>query len=75
MDIHVNLEEERVHLKSGRSTWGLMCYEGVHGDERGMLRIISSPFETSDRKPYRHVHGRHGCTIGRCRGTPQLEGP
>ena len=39
MDIHVNLEKERVHLKSGRSTWGLMCYEGVHGDDRRMLRI------------------------------------
>ena len=44
MDIHDVLEEERVHLSSGRYTWGLMCYEGVHGDERGMLRIISSPF-------------------------------
>ena len=39
MDIHVNLEEEWVHLKSGRSTWGFMCYEGVHGDDRRMLRI------------------------------------
>ena len=44
MDIHVNLEGERVHLKSGRSTWGLMCYEGVHGDERGMLRITFHEF-------------------------------
>ena len=39
MDIPDVVEEERVHLSSGRSTWGLMCYEGVHGDERGMLRI------------------------------------
>ena len=39
MDIHDILEEERVHLNSGRSTWGLMCYEGVHGDDRRMLRI------------------------------------
>ena len=43
MDIHDVLEEERVHLSSGRSTWGLMCYEGVHGDERRMLRIMSPP--------------------------------
>ena len=43
MDIHDILEEERVHLNSGRSTWNSSCYDGVHGDDRGMLRVIPSP--------------------------------
>ncbi|VAI82180.1 unnamed protein product [Triticum turgidum subsp. durum] len=39
MDIRVNLKDEWVHLKSDRSSRGLRCYEGVHGDDRRMLHI------------------------------------
>ena len=51
MDIHDVLEEERVHLNSNgvcsrsrhMSSWGSESSRSVHGDERGMLRIISPP--------------------------------
>ena len=46
--------------------WGLESSQSVHGDERGMLRIISPPLgedPTSDRDPHHLV--MDGLVVGR----------
>ena len=57
--IHVNLEEEWVHLKSGRSTWGLRCYEGVQGDDRRMLHITPVQPRTMDPPRQNNIPSQH----------------
>ena len=60
--MRVHLESNGVSLRSrDKSFWGLESSRSVHGDDRGMLRIISplGKDPTSDRDPHHHGNGCH----------------